>query len=63
MSLTPSEFEAIAESVATKLAAAPLMIDKHELAKRTTVSGFPAAVIVSRLVATGESVCGPEGQK
>ncbi len=42
MSLTPTELEEIAQRVAeivsTKLAAAPLLIDKHELAKRTTLS-------------------------
>jgi excisionase family DNA binding protein len=42
MSITPSDLEALADRVAAivaaKLAAAPLFIDKFELAKRTTLS-------------------------
>lgn len=42
MRLTPAELEQLADRVAcivaSKLADAPLLIDKHELAKRTTLS-------------------------
>lgn len=42
MTLTPAELEQLAERVAcivaAKLADSPLLIDKHELAKRTTLS-------------------------